>query len=89
LSCLEAKTGKIHYETEKLEDMKGVYASPVGANGFVYVLGRNGVCHVLKDGVTLEVVSMNRLDDNFDASPAVVGDHLYLRGLKYLYCIAE
>lgn len=89
LSCVEAKTGKIHYETQKLEGMKGVYASPVGVNGFVYVLGRNGMCYALKDGVELEVVSRNQLDDNFVASPAVVGDHLYLRGLKNLYCIAE
>jgi outer membrane protein assembly factor BamB len=89
LSCVAAKTGKIHYESQKLEGMKGVYASPVGVNGLVYVLGRNGICHVLKDGVELEVVSKNQLDDNFDASPAVIGDHLYLRGLKNLYCIAE
>lgn len=89
LSCVEAKTGKIHYESQKLKGMKGVYASPVGVSGLVYVLGRNGMCFVLKDGTELKVVSENQLDDNFDASPAVSGDHLYLRGLKYLYCIAE
>ena len=69
--------------------MKGVYASPVGANGLVYVLGRNGICYVLKDGVELKAVSKNHLDDSFDASPAVIGDYLYFRGLKNLYCIAE
>ena len=31
---------------------------------------------------------MNRLDDDFDASPAVVGEEIYLRGRQYLYCIA-
>lgn len=89
LSCVEALTGKILYESQKLDGMKGVYASPVGANGFVYVMGRNGMCYVLKDGVELTVVSRNQLDDHFDASPAVVGNELYLRGLKSLYCIAE
>ncbi|MBN2420253.1 MAG: PQQ-binding-like beta-propeller repeat protein [Deltaproteobacteria bacterium] len=89
LSCADAKTGKIFYEAEKLDGMKGVYASPIGANGFVYVLGRNGMCYVLKDGEELNVVSRNQLDDNFDASPAVIGNNLYLRGLKSLYCIAE
>jgi len=29
------------------------------------------------------------LDDRFDASPAIVDNELVLRGLKYLYCIAE
>jgi outer membrane protein assembly factor BamB len=89
LSCVEAKTGKIHYELQKLDEMKGVYASPVGANGFVYILGRQGMCYVLKDGVEFNVVSKNKLDDNFDASPAIIGNNLYLRGLKNLYCIAE
>ena len=89
LSCVDAKTGEIYYEAQKLDGMKGVYASPVGANGLVYVMGRNGMCYVLKDGVKFEVVSQNQLDDHFDASPAVVGNELYLRGLKNLYCIAE
>ncbi len=89
LSCADAKTGKIFYEAEKLDGMKGVYASPVGVNGFVYVMGRNGMCYVLKDGAELSVASKNQLDDNFDASPAVIGKNLYLRGFKSLYCIAE
>lgn len=89
LSCLNAKTGEIHYETQKLDGMKGVYASPVGASGFVYVLGRQGMCYVLKDGIEFNVVSKNTLDDNFDASPAIIGNNIYLRGHKYLYRIAE
>ena len=89
LSCVDAKKGKIFYEAEKLDRMKQVYASPVGVNGFVYVMGRNGMCYVLKDGTEFQVVSRNQLDDNFDASPAIAGNELYLRGLKSLYCIAE
>ncbi len=88
LSCVDAKTGKLFYEAQKLDGMKGVYASPIGVNGFVYVMGRNGMCYVLKDGTEFEVVSKNKLDDNFDASPAVAGNNLYLRGLKNLYCIS-
>ncbi|MBN1831422.1 MAG: PQQ-binding-like beta-propeller repeat protein [Deltaproteobacteria bacterium] len=89
LSCVEATTGKIYYEAQKLDGMKGVYASPVAANGFVYILGRNGLCYVLQDGVEFNVVAKNQLDEDFDASPAIVGDELYMRGLKSLYCIAE
>ena len=89
LSCVEATTGKMHYEAQKLDGMKGVYASPVAANGIVYILGRQGVCYVLQDGVEFKVVAQNKLDDNFDASPAIIGNELYLRGLKSLYCIAE
>ncbi len=89
LSSVDAKTGRIFYEAEKLDGMKGVYASPIGVNGFVYVMGRNGMCYVLKDGGQFIVVSKNQLDDHFDASPAVVGNQLFLRGLNSLYCISE
>jgi len=89
LSCVEAKTGKIHYELQKLDGMKGVYASIVGANGFVYIVGRQGMSYVIEDGTEFKVVSKNKLDDRFDASPAIVGNELYLRGLKNLYCIAK
>ena len=44
---------------------------------------------VLKNADTLEVLATNTLDDGFDASPCVIGDNLYLKGRKNLYCIAE
>lgn len=28
-------------------------------------------------------------DDGFDASPAIVGNEIYLRGYTYVYAIAE
>jgi hypothetical protein len=37
----------------------------------------------------LEVLSKNKLDDGFDASPAAVGKELFLRGRKNLYCLTE
>ena len=43
---------------------------------------------VLKHGTTYEVLATNKLDDKFDASPALVGSEVYLRGYRYLYCVA-
>ena len=40
-------------------------------------------------GATFEVRSTNALDDHFDASPALVGGEIYLRGVKYLYSIGN
>ena len=42
---------------------------------------------MLKHGPTFEVVAQNKLDDGFNASPALVDNELYLRGFKTLYCI--
>ena len=87
LSCVDAKTGKILIERTRLPGLSNVYASLVGAGNHVYVVGRYGKTAVLKRTGKFELVATNHLDDRFDASPAVVGDQLFLRGHRFLYCI--
>ena len=87
-SCFNAKTGQTLIDAERLEGPSGFYASPVGAGGRVYLAGRNGTSLVLKNSDKLEILATNKLDEKFDASPAVVGHELFLRGHEYLYCIA-
>ena len=89
LTAVDAKTGKPHYQTQRLEAVPNVFASPVGAAGRVYVLGQQGTAVVLKHGPSLEVLATNTLDDRFDASPALVDREMYLRGYRNLYCVAE
>ncbi|NOU17513.1 MAG: PQQ-binding-like beta-propeller repeat protein [Bacteroidales bacterium] len=89
LSCVDAKNGEIYYAALKLEGLAGVYASPVWANGNIYIIDRRGTCSVIKDGAEFKVIAKNKLDDNFDASPAIVGNELLLRGFKSLYCISK
>jgi outer membrane protein assembly factor BamB len=89
LSCFNTRSGEAVYGPERLDDLKGVYASPVGAGGHVYIVGRAGNTVVLRDGNSFDVVAVNQLDDRFDASPAIVGDTLYLRGHKHLYSIGK
>jgi outer membrane protein assembly factor BamB len=88
LSVLDAKTGNAAVSSERLEGARGVYASPIGAGGRIYIVGRDGGAIVLKKGDKAEVLATNKLDDRFDASPAAVGKELFLRGRQYLYCIA-
>jgi outer membrane protein assembly factor BamB len=89
LSCYEARTGKPLIDAQRVEGLGDVYASPVGASGRVYLVGRDGRAVVLKQGSQLESLASNKLDDRFDASPAIVGKQLFLRGHQNLYCIAE
>lgn len=89
LSCFEAKSGKEYYSRQRLEGMGNVFASPVGVKDRVYVVGQKGTMYVIKHGPVFEVLAKNKLDDNFSASPAIVGSMLYLRGYKNLYCIEE
>lgn len=89
LSCLDSKTGDAIISPSRLSGISRIYASPVGADGRVYIVGRNGTTLVLQRSNELEVIATNRLDDPIDASPALVGNQLFLRGGKSLYCISE
>ena len=89
LSCFDARSGRVLIDAERLEALPGVYASPVGASGRVYLVGRNGATVVIKQSDKFEALATNHLDEKFDASPAIVGKELFLRGKEYLYCIAE
>lgn len=89
LSCFNSQTGKEYYSRQRLEDIKVIYASPVGASNRVYLTGKNGITVVVRRGPTFEVLATNSLDDKFTASPAIVDNEIYLRGYKYLYCIAH
>jgi outer membrane protein assembly factor BamB len=88
LSAFDAKTGKPHYQLQRLDGLPEIFASPVGAQGRVYVTGRDGVSLVIRNAPTFEVLAKNTLEDGFDASPALVDNEIYLRGYKSLYCIA-
>ena len=89
LSVFDVKTGEPHYQLQRLTDVPNIFASPVGASGRVYIPGRDGTTLVIKHGGMFEILAANTLDDGFDASPALVGNELYLRGYNHLYCIAE
>jgi outer membrane protein assembly factor BamB len=88
LSALEAKTGKPHYQLQRLDGLAEVFSSPVGAGGRVYLTGREGTTLVIRHGAAFEVLAKNTLDDGFDASPALVDNEMFLRGYRYLYSIA-
>ncbi len=89
LSVFDAKTGTPHYTQQRLDATPNVFASPVGADGRVYIAGRDGATVVLKHGSAFEILATNTLDDGFDASPALVGNEIYLKGYRFLYSIAE
>ena len=89
LSCLDAKTGRVNYSCQRLAKVNGVYASPVGVQNRVYLLGRNGVTVIIENGHKFKVLATNKLADKFSASPAIVDKEIFLRGYGYLYCIAE
>jgi hypothetical protein len=89
LTRVSARTGEDQPGPIRLTGLRTVFASPVGAAGRVYIADRDGATLVLSHSDKAEVLALNRLEDSFSASAAVAGRELFLRGEKYLYCIAE
>ena len=67
------------------------YASPVLADGKIYVTTNGGDFYVVSATPELELLATNKLTDEtgFAGSPAVSDGELFLRSHGHLYCIAE
>ncbi len=89
LTCLDSTSGEKNFGPKRLEKISNIYASPVGAAERIYITGRAGRTLVLKRSSAFEPIATNQLDERFDASPAIAGKQLFLRGSKHLYCIEQ
>jgi outer membrane protein assembly factor BamB len=87
LICLDARTGKEYYS--KRIHGASYRASPVYADGKIYLTARDGTFTVVKAGRKFEQLAVNRLPDDFTASPVVSGGRIYLRGFKTLYAVGK
>jgi outer membrane protein assembly factor BamB len=89
MCCLEAETGDVIIPQTRLPGIRSVYASPVAAQDRVYFSSREGTTLVVKHGSSLEVLATNELGETIDASPAMVGNDLFIRTDAHLYCFTE
>ncbi len=87
LSCVEVATGKSVYENQRVA--RGIYdASPLLADGKIYVTSEGGVTTVVKAGPRFEVLAENQLQDRYTLSSiAVSGKSLFIRTATNLYRI--
>jgi outer membrane protein assembly factor BamB len=86
LTVTDAKTGERLFQ----ERIGGVYsASPVAADGKVYLLSEDGETIVLSAGRTPSILARNRLDARQLASPAIAGGRLFIRSDDVLYAIGK
>lgn len=88
LSCFDAKTGTPYYSQQRLPKPYNFKASPVGANGKLYLASEDGDVVVVKMGEKYEVLATNTLEGQmFVSSPAIANGELFLRSQTTLFCI--
>ncbi len=84
--CIDIHTGHLLWT----EHVKGQYkASPVAAEGRIYLLNTSGLCTVISASDKFEKLAENQIDDDTIASPALSDHRIYLRGHKAIYCLGK
>jgi outer membrane protein assembly factor BamB len=86
LTCVDAHSGKEHYR----ERLGGNHsASPIFADGRLYIPNREGITTVVKPGRTYEALATNSLPGKIMATPAMVDGAIFIRTDTALYRIEE
>ena len=87
LTCWDAKTGAQVYQ-QRVGEQGGAYsASPVAADGKLYLAMEDGEVNVVKTGPEYQLVAKNPIGEVLMATPAVSEGVLYVRGMKHVFAI--
>ena len=88
MSCLDAKTGEEYYSKKRVHADRH-RASPLFADGKLYIGARDGHVDVVKAGKEFEILSDNDMGEFMTSSPVISNGTLYLRTFEGLYAIRE
>lgn len=89
LTCVDLQSGESVWGPEDL-GIGSVSASPVLADGKLFVISESAECAVVRAGGDYKLLGRNQLDGTFTLStPAATGRHLFIRTATHLYCIGK
>lgn len=89
LTTLDAKTGAVFKQARLRGASDRYFASPVAADGKIYIAANSGVVAVLKAGGDQELLAANKLGEDIFATPAIADGRIYVRTVSFLYCFGE
>jgi len=90
LACLDAKTGEVLWSGQPEKNRGAFSASPVIADGKIYMTREDGKTFVLEQGNEFKVLAANDLNGEFvAATPVFVDGRILIRTADNLYCIGE
>lgn len=86
ITTLDLATGQTLKEGRSQGATGQYYASPIAADGKVFVASVDGKVTVLRAGAQWEVLGVNDLADDIHATPALAAGRIYVRTRATLYC---
>jgi outer membrane protein assembly factor BamB len=88
LLSIDPKDGKVLKQGRLKGAIDKYFASPVGADGRVFLVSQDGTVSVVAAKGDWEILSVNPLDDEVFATPAIADGAIYLRTKSTLYAFA-
>jgi outer membrane protein assembly factor BamB len=89
LTSLDPATGEAFRQGRLPQGTHAYYASPVAADGMLYLASEGGTVTVVRAGPRWEVLATNVLEEECWATPALADGRIYLRTSGSLYCFAR
>lgn len=88
-SCFDAKTGDEIWGRTRLRNFGDYYASPIAADGKIYIAGRNGFVVVIDDADELKILAKNDVGEEILATPSIADGRIYVRGRESIFCFSN
>ncbi|MGH9905506.1 MAG: PQQ-binding-like beta-propeller repeat protein, partial [Pyrinomonadaceae bacterium] len=89
LTAVNPVSGEVLKQGRTPEALEEYYASPVAADGKVFLVSASGKVTVLKAGAQWEILAVNDLNEEAWATPAIAGSNLYIRTRNALYSFGQ
>jgi outer membrane protein assembly factor BamB len=85
VSSVDPATGNVLKQGRTPDALEEYYASPVAADGKIFVASASGKVTVLKADAQWEILGTNDLKEEIWATPAIAGSNLFIRTRNALY----
>jgi outer membrane protein assembly factor BamB len=86
--CRHQETGELIYE-ERLAAQGGYFASPVAADGRIYMVSDQGVVTVVRPGDSFSELARNEIGESVKATPALAKGTIIIRSASHLWAFGE
>lgn len=89
LGCYDLKTGAEYYHERIPHRAFSFSASPVAADGKIYLAGEDGLVFVIEAGTQLKLLATRTIGEPLMATPALSDRTLFIRGSEHLFAIGR
>lgn len=88
-SCFDAESGEEVWGRTRIRNFGDYYASPVAADGKIYIAGRNGFVVVIDDTPELNILAKNDVGEEILATPSIADGRIYIRTRENIFCFSN